>query len=295
MSVVHLLTGEEMPKPDPETHLLTAALDATRGRAPRVALDRPGGRRRRRPGGGAHAVGLHPPLRRVPGRVQERGCAGAQPPGRAGVEQPQGLPGGAGRGGGAGGTHATGPGGRRRGATRRRRPAGAGGQARGVQRLARGGAIRIGRPGSGGAPDRSGRRPRRAGAALRCIGGRPRGAVADLHRRRVLPCGGQAARRRRLPRAGDIRGPLPHARADGRRDAGGRARAGGLPGARPAVRARGSGRRRRRPAGHGAGADRARAVPGVSRRRAAIGWRERSPVRWRDRPVPVWGTFGRIY
>ena len=35
MSVVHLLTGEEMPKPDPETHLLTAAL-AQLGVSPRV-------------------------------------------------------------------------------------------------------------------------------------------------------------------------------------------------------------------------------------------------------------------
>lgn len=33
--VVHLLTGEEMPKPDPETHLLTAEL-TQRGVAPRV-------------------------------------------------------------------------------------------------------------------------------------------------------------------------------------------------------------------------------------------------------------------
>ena len=83
-----------MPKPDPETHLLTAALDATGGRAPRAGVDRPGGRRGRRSGGGAHAVGLHPPLRRVPGGVQPNaGGAGAEPAGGAGVEQPQGLPG----------------------------------------------------------------------------------------------------------------------------------------------------------------------------------------------------------
>ncbi|HYI36463.1 MAG TPA: hypothetical protein VEX39_07660, partial [Thermoleophilaceae bacterium] len=35
MSVVHLLTGEEMPKPDTETHLLTAELERL-GVAPRV-------------------------------------------------------------------------------------------------------------------------------------------------------------------------------------------------------------------------------------------------------------------
>ena len=35
MTVVHLLTGESMPKPDPETHLLTAELE-TRGVGHRV-------------------------------------------------------------------------------------------------------------------------------------------------------------------------------------------------------------------------------------------------------------------
>ncbi len=228
MSVVHLLTGEEMPKPDPETHLLTAALTqqgvghrVLRWTDPEV-------------GAGADLVVVRTPwdyIHRCDEFLDVCRNAGAPV-----LNSPDVL---------AWNSH--------KGYLVELAEAGvpvvptrlvrAGADAAlrdGEGRLAlvvkpavssgsRGaGAIRIGRPGGGGAPDRSGRRPRRAGAALRRIGGRPRGAVADLPRRRVLPCGGQAARRRRLPRAGDIRGPLPHARADGRRDAGGRARAGGL-------------------------------------------------------------------
>ncbi len=116
MSTVHLLTGESMPKPDPETHLLTAELDR-QGIGHRVLpwTDPEVGR-------GADLVVVRTPWDYIH-RCEEflavcraSAVARAEPARGAGLEQPQGVPGGAGGRRRPGGAHAPGPGRRRSGA-----------------------------------------------------------------------------------------------------------------------------------------------------------------------------------